>query len=229
LSAPELSANTLRESLKALDPSPIRTEVNEIFDQMGKKLVALQDVLLEGFDEMALAFEQRLMPITLSDFTTFAQDLYDALRDQLLAFSPAAFRTDVKLDFDLIKKQIAKLNPAFLVEEFNGLRKHVLDTLDHLISTILPDPKPFLDMINRLSALKPSKLLAELVDALKPLTEIVVKLDPKLLFDPLIETIAKVRADLPDVIADLEAAIDDLLAAFPEGGVSGASASVTVS
>jgi hypothetical protein len=70
-------------------------------------------------------------------------------------------------------------------------------------------------------------LLGPLMDALKPLTDLVANLDPSKLFDPLITAIAKIRDQLPKVISDLEAALDEVLAAFPEGGISGVSGSVS--
>lgn len=228
LTAPDLGAGELRSALAALDPAPIRLEVNQLFDEMGKKLIGLEDLLISGFEELALAFEDRLVPVTLTGFIDFVQELYLALKEQVLAFSPTAFKADVKLMFDLIKEQVAKLDPSFIVNDLNQLRQQVLNTVDQLVSAILPDPKPFNDLITKLAGLKPSELLKPLVDALKPLTDLVAGIDPKVLFDPLISAIAKIRDQLPKVISDLEDALDEVLGAFPEGGVSGVSGSVSV-
>jgi hypothetical protein len=228
LTTPDLGANDLKAALAALDPAPVRVEINQLFDDMGRKLVAIEDAVINGFEQMALAFEERLLPITLTGFIDFVQEIYEAVKEQVLAFSPSAFKADVKLMFDLIKRQIAKLDPSFLVDELNQLRQQVLGSLEQLVSSILPDPKPFNDLMTKLAGLKPSELLKPLVDALKPLTELVAKIDPNVLFGPLVAGIAKIRDQLPKVIADLEAALDEVLAAFPGGGISGVSGSVSV-
>ncbi len=80
----------------------------------------------------------------------------------------------------------------------------------------------------RLAGLKPSRLLATLSATLKPLAELVATLDPEVLVQPIIEAIARIRAQLPRVLADLEAALDDVLGALQEGGISSVSVSVEV-
>jgi ribosomal 50S subunit-associated protein YjgA (DUF615 family) len=76
--------------------------------------------------------------------------------------------------------------------------------------------------------LKPSQLLAPLVQTLKPISDLVAKLDPHVLFQPLIDAIQRIRDQLPEVIAEVEAALDEVLAAFPDGGDNSASGSVSI-
>jgi hypothetical protein len=45
----------------------------------------------------------------------------------------------------------------------------------------------------------------------------------------LLDAIARIRTELPEIISNIEAALDDVLSAFPEGGSAGASASVSLS
>ena len=45
---------------------------------------------------------------------------------------------------------------------------------------------------------------------------------------PLVDGIERIKEQVPVVIAQLEAAFDEVLRAFPTGGVSGASGSVSV-
>jgi hypothetical protein len=69
-------------------------------------------------------------------------------------------------------------------------------------------------------------LLAPLIEDLKPLTDLLAKLDPSTLMQPLIDAIARVKDEVPASLDRLEVAIDDVLAAFPDGGGDSASGSV---
>ena len=223
----DLGAGALKDALRALDPAPVRDELNRLFDEIGRKIVSLEEPAIKLMEKLALVVEERVLPLNPGNFIMMLQQLHAALKEQVLALSPATFKDEVKLIFDVVKAQLSVLDPSFIVEELTGLRDQLLKSLDDLVSALLPDPKPFGELLARIEALKPSQLLAGVSDALKPLTELTAMLDPKVLFEPLVNAIAKVRADLPDVIADLEAAFDEVLAAFPEGGITGVSVSVS--
>jgi hypothetical protein len=149
------------------------------------------------------------------------------LKQQALALHPAAFKDEVKLIFDVVKRQLTVFDPSVLVAELNGLRDRLIQQLHGFVDGVLPDPAPLHEMQTRLAALKPSQLLAPVTEALLPISELVATLDPRQLFEPLIEAIERVRAQTPQVIVDVEAALDEVLAAFPEGGISGGSVTVS--
>jgi hypothetical protein len=224
----DLGAGALKQALSALDPAPVRAELNRIFDEIGHKLVALEEPAIKMLEKIALVIEERILPLNPGNFIVLIQQLHAALKEEVLAFSPATFKDEVKLIFDVVKAQLSVLDPTFIVKELTDLREQVLKSLDDLVAALLPDPAVFHQLLARIEGLKPSQLLAGVTNALKPLTELTALLDPKVMFEPLISAIAKIRTDLPDVIADLEAAFDEVLAAFPEGGSSGASVSVSV-
>jgi hypothetical protein len=225
----DLGAGALREALRALDPAPIRDEINRVFDELGRKLVALEEPALKLYEKIALVVEERLLAFSPGNFIVLVQELHAALREEVLTLSPAAFKDEVKLIFDVVKAQLAVLDPSFIVEELTGLRDQLLKSLDDLVAALLPDPAPFRELVARIEKLRPSVLFGGVSDALKPLTELTAMLDPEVMFGPLIAAIAKIRADLPDVIVELEAAFDEVLAAFPEGGISGVSVTVEAS
>jgi hypothetical protein len=56
-------------------------------------------------------------------------------------------------------------------------------------------------------------------------TDAVALLDVNTLAQPLIDAIDRVRRDIPEVVSRVEGGLDDVLAAIPEGGASGASVS----
>ena len=96
-----------------------------------------------------------------------------------------------------------------------------------MLASLLPDVSPFATLQTTLAGLKPSQVLAPAVEALKPLTDLIASLDPTALFEPLLAAIERIRDEIPDLIARIEAAFDEVLAAFPEGGTDSASVSVS--
>lgn len=229
LKSAELTAADVRQALEALDPAPVREEINKLFDDLGHRLVGLEEALMAAIEELAMAAEKYLLPISPANIIELAHRLYAAAREQVLAFSPATFKDEIKKLFDVIKNQLNVLDPSVIVQELTGLRDELMHKLEELAHGLIPDSAAFDDLQKRLAALKPSQLLKDISAALKPVTELVALLDPSNLLQPLIEVIAKIRTQIPDALAKVEAGFDDVLAAFPEGGGGGVSARVQVS
>ncbi|MEA2931971.1 MAG: hypothetical protein QOI56_756, partial [Actinomycetota bacterium] len=224
-----LEGTGLRGALAALDPGPVRIEVNQIFDEIGHLLSGFGDVLAAALEEAAMAAEELLLafnPLGLLDIVTRA---HTAVVDQVKALSPEALERLVRFGYAAVRHQLEALDPARLAAEVDELRQSLLDALDGLLDGLLPDPAPFHELQARMAALRPSVLLGSLTAALQPITDLVAALDPDALVQPLIEAIARVRDQLPDVVARIEVAFDEVLAAFPEGGISGVSVSASVS
>lgn len=228
LRVPELSGDIIKQALQDLDPAPLRLEINALFDRIGTRIVALQHIVAAAFEELGKIAEEFILPITPSALAHVANNLHAALKQQVLEFSPARFKDELQLIFDVVKRQLGAFDPAIIVAELNGLRDALIQKLRDLVAHLLPDPAPFHALQDQLAQLKPSQLLAPVVQTLQPISDLVAHLDPHVLFQPLIDAIARIRDELPAVVAEVEAALDDVLAAFPEGGVNSASASVSV-
>jgi hypothetical protein len=227
LSGAALTAGSLRDALRALDPDPIRDQINATFDQLGQKLAAVQQQLIAAMEEFFLAVEEFFLPITPAAIVQLANRLHAALQQQVMALHPSVLKDEVRLIFDVVKHQLSILDPSVLVEELNGLRDAAIQSLRDLAGSLVPDSAPFEELLGRLAMLKPSQLLGPLVETLQPISELVATIDPAVLLQPLIEAIARIREQIPDVIASVEAAFDEVLAAFPEGGITGAGVSVS--
>jgi len=227
LKTPDLGAGTIRQALRDLDPGPLRDDINQIFDRLGRRIVGLKDVLLAALAELGRVVEEFLLPITPGNLVSLADRLHAGLKQQILELRPNRFKDEVTLLFDTVKRQLAAFNPALIVQELNALRDHLIQKIRGLVTQLLPDPALFAETQARLAALKPSVLLAPLTQTLAPVTQALATLDPQALFQPLIDAIARVRTDLPQTIAAVEAALDEVLAVFPEGGPAGASVQVT--
>jgi hypothetical protein len=225
----DLGAASLRAALEALDPGPIRDEVNALFDKIGERLAALEPTLFSILDQVLVEVEEFVLPVTPSSLLALAERLHTAVREQVASVGPAAFKDELAFVFDTVKARLEAFDPAILVTELDELRDGLLESIDTMVKGLLPDPAPFHELQARLAALKPSQLLASVMAAAEPLTKLVASLDPDVLFGPIIDAIATIRDQLPGVIADIEAAFDEVLDAFPEGGVTGAGVSATVS
>jgi hypothetical protein len=228
-SSAELTAASLRQAIHDLDPAPARVEINNIFDQIGHKIVGLQSALMAGLEEFLLTVENFLIPVTPGSIVLLASQLHTALKEQMLAFSPATFRDEVKLIFDVVKKPLSTFDPSIIVNELNGLRDQLIQTLEGLVAGVLPDAAPFNALVAELAQFKPSAILAPITQALQPLSELIATLDVKVLLQPLLDAIARIRGEIPKVISDIEAALDDVLSAFPEGGPASVSVSASAS
>ena len=226
LTSGDLGAAELRQALRDLDPTPFRVEINALFDEVGQKLRGLEDALAIVLEELTLAGEELLESISPGSLVALAVRLHAVLKEQVAALGPATFKDEVALLFDVVRRQLAALDPANIAAELNALREALLAKVDGLVDALLPDPAAFDALLVRLAGLKPSRLLATLSATLRPLAELVAMLDPEALVQPIIDAIARIRAQLPQVLADIEAALDEVLGALQEGGIS--SVSVTV-
>lgn len=228
LNAATLTAESLRQFLRDLDPAPIRVAINDAFDRIGRRIVALQQPLMKGIDELMRLVEEFLLPITPAALLELADRLHRALKEQLLAFHPNTFKDEVKLIFDVVKAQLKAFDPSIIVNELNQQRELLIKTLHDFIGQIQPDPAQFLALQQSLAGLKPSEILKPAVESLKPVSELLAKIDIKVILEPLIEAIARVRVQVSEVVAEIEAALDEVLDAIPEGGATSVSASVSV-
>lgn len=229
LRAPQVTAASLRQFLQDLDPAPVRIAINTAYDRIGKRIVALQEPLVKGLDQLMGLVEDFVLPITPGALLVLADQLHQAVKDQLLAFHPDRFKDELKVVFDVVKAQLKAFDPGIIVEELNHQRDLLIQTLRDFVAQIQPDLSDFIKLQQDLAALKPSEILKPAVESLKPVADLLSKIDVKIILEPLIDAIAKVRAQVPEVVAEIEAALDEVLNAIPEGGGTSVSVSASIS
>ena len=145
------------------------------------------------------------------------------------ALAPATLAEHVRLVFAAVRRQLSALDPGQLAGQVDAVREGLLAALDALVDGLLPDPEPLRQLQQQLAQLRPSQLLAPLTSALEPVSTLAVAIDVDAIVQPLVDGIDRIKEQVPEVIAQLEAAFDEVLRAFPEGGVTGVSGSVSVS
>lgn len=223
-----LDGSGLRAALAALDPSPVRDEVNATFDEIGAALVGLEDVLVAALEEAGLAAEELLLPLNPGQLLTLAGRVHSALAAEVRAFAPSSLAAMLNLPYAAVRQQLAALDPAPLAGGLDEIRDGLLAAVDELVAGVVPDGAVFHELQARLAELRPSRLLADVTAALEPVSQLVANLDPAQLLQPLIDLLARVREQLPEALAQIEAAFDELLRAFPSGRGSGASGTVSI-
>ena len=228
LDAGPLAATGLREVLVALDPAPVRDEVNAIFDDVGRALVGLQDVLTAALEEAGQAAEELLLPLNPTTLVSLASRVHAALAAEVRAVSPAALAEMVGLPHAAVRQQLAALDPAALAEPLEEVRAGLLGAVDGLATSLLPDAGPLEAIQAELATLRPSLLLADVTEALAPVTDLLATLDPEAIVRPLLDRLLAIRDQIPSVLADVESAFDEVLAAFPSGGASGDDGSTSI-
>lgn len=224
-----LDGNGLLGALRSLDPAPVRVEVNALFDEAGQFLAGLGDVVGAAFDEVGDALEDLLLPLNPTALFGLVTRIHAGVLAQVNALAPATLAEHVRLVFAAVRRQLEALDPGQLAEQVDAVRAGLLAALDSLLDGLLPDPAPLRALQQELESLRPSQLLAPVTASLAPLSDLAATLDVDALVGPLTESLDRVKDQVPAVIAQLEAAFDEVLLAFPKGGVSGVSGSVSVS
>ena len=228
LTSGDVSVASLRQFLRDLDPAPVRTAINEAFDRVLTRLVAIQEPAMHAMDELIRMVEEFLLPISPAALLEMANRLHQAVKEQLLAFHPKTFKDEVQLIFDVVKAQLQAFDPSVIVEELNQQRELLIKALRDFIAQLLPDSTQFENLQQELAGLRPSEILKPALESLKPVSELVAKIDIKVVLEPLLEAIERVRAQVPEVVVEIEAALDEVLDVIPEGGASSVSGSASV-
>ena len=223
-----LDGSGLLGALRTLDPAPIRDEVNSLFDEAGQFLVGLGDAVVAALEELATAAEDLLLPLNPTALIGLVTRIHGGLVAQVEAIAPATLAEHVRLVFAAVRRQLEALDPAQLVAQVDAVRQGLLDALDAVLDGLLPDPAPLHALQAQLQQLRPSQLLAPVTAALAPISQLAGAIDADTLVQPLVDGIDRIKEQVPVVIAQLEAAFDEVLRAFPKGGVSGATGSVSV-
>jgi hypothetical protein len=229
LAAPDVGAAALRQLVAGLDPAPVRLSINAAFDEVGRRIVALQQPLMAGFDAFMEVAEDFLLPVSPGALVLLADRLHAGAKEQILALSPETFRDEVQHIFDTVGAKLEGFDPRHLAAELNAARDEALASLHQAAKGLLPDLAPFTELQQRLAQLKPSQVLKPTIESLHGFSQLTTQFDMEVLLEPLIEAIANVRRDVPEVVARIEAALDEVLDLIPEGGPGSVSVSASAS
>ena len=109
-------------ALAALDPDPIRVEVNALFDEAGHFLAGLGDVVTAAIEEIAKQLEELLLPLNPAGLFDLVTRVHQNRLIQVQAISPAALAEHVRLVFAAVRRQLEALDPGRLAEQVDAVR-----------------------------------------------------------------------------------------------------------
>ncbi len=197
----------------------IRTKLEAFAKQIAAALVKIWNHLYEAILPVTPAgmlgrIQQGMQRVraefTVLDPAVFEQevrDLVDALIDGLDTFSPASLAAQLNGVFDAVKQKLQQLNPA----------------------TLLGDLSPIDAVIDQFEALRPSIVLAPLIESTGELT---AALDAVLAIDlgaALRAAVERLRAQVEAVVAEVEAEFQALLSFLESQAGGGISVSASAS
>ncbi|MEO6121582.1 MAG: hypothetical protein ABIW46_01205, partial [Acidimicrobiales bacterium] len=128
-------AGDLRAALRALDPAVARTELNALFDRLGRRLAGMEGALMAALEELFVAAEEFLLPVNPASLFDLASRLHAEAREQVAALGPATFKDEVAQLFAVVLRQLSVLDPAFIVEELGEVQQHLVETLDSVAAS----------------------------------------------------------------------------------------------
>ncbi|HPP47577.1 MAG TPA: hypothetical protein PLF25_08785, partial [Accumulibacter sp.] len=155
---------------------------------------------------------------------------FAALKADLALFDPAGIEAEVRQLRDALLGVLQAFSPAALAGALDPLfaaARGKLAALDP--ATLLGDLSPLAGVVEQFRALQPSLVLQPL---LAQATDIEAALVRLLAFDPgeiLLQAVAKLKLELEEILAAVEAELDGLLDDLSGGASGGLSVSASVS
>ncbi len=223
-------AQRLAALFDALDPTPVIVEL----DALGAQILAK----LQSFIKEILAGMMRI---------------WNRVFELLDLFSPQGLLKQISAGMTLVKAELAVLDPRPIKEEVRELRDAVLDVLDAFSpaavagqlsglfaavraklgeldpAALVGDLDPLANVLASLEELRPSKVLAPLVESTAELQLSLDKLSGVELGRALVAAVAKLKGSLEVTITGLEGELDGLLDDLGAGGSGGLDVDATVS
>ncbi len=210
-----------------LDPAPLVQELDQIGEQISTTLAGFVDELSVGlldlWDEL-IAGMQPLMPTSLA---ARLQAVVTAVAEELTALDPGVIEVEARQVVDVAVDLLALHSPATVAEELGDVFDVAVAIVEELDpADLLGDLDPFAGLRSDLELLRPSVVLAPLVERTAALTdalELVASID----LDIAGELVARLEAAFSSVLEGVEREWDGLLDEL-SGLAGGASTSVSV-
>ena len=226
---PAAAADKIEALFKALDLSPLAAELDALGDKIQAKLLTLADDVANHIIDLWNSLVDLVSPLLPVGLVKRIQDGMNRVRAELTVLDPAPIEAEVGRLLDVVVGVLNNFSPTRLVADLGTVVDDVrakLATLDP--AKLLGSLDPIGTVIDKLETLKPSVVLAPLLDSTKELTEALEALTRVPFGDALIKATAKLKAALQAVIEAVEQELKALLA-YLEGLSGGGGASVSVS
>lgn len=213
-----------------LDLEPLAQELDALGDKIQAKLLSLGSEMAQSLIDLWSALLDAILPIMPLGVVKRLRDGMNRVRAALAVLDPAPIEAEARHLVQVALSLVETFSPAHLVADLGGIVDSVrakVGTLDP--ARLLGRLDPLATVIDGLQSLKPSVVLAPLLEEAKGITQALEDLTKLPLGDVLIQSAGKLKAELEVVVAGVEDELQgllDFMATLSQGG--GASASVSV-
>ncbi len=211
----------------AVDPAPLVAELDDIGDRIQAKLATFVDELSVGLLSLWNELFAGLSPLMPGSVAARLQAVLDAVVAELAVLDPTPIEDEARATIDAAIGLLDLHSPAAVAAELGLVVDAALALVEDLDpGELLGDLDPFAGLRTDLEVLRPSTVLAPLVDRTASITaalEAVAALDLDIAGELVVEVKAAFSAVLDGVEREWEALLDELSAI---GG--GASVSVSI-
>ena len=219
----------VNELLDKIDPTPLADKLDEIGEQAMAKLKTMFGTIVRGVFGLVnegVGLLEEFSPIGL--VKRFELNM-GRLAAECAALDPAPIEAEVRELVDAVLSVVETLSPASLAAVFGGIFDAARAKLGSLSpAALLGDLSAIDAALDQFGRLRPSAVLAPLVERTAGLTEMLKKLAGLSLGDVVVTAVARLKAQLEDIVAGLEQELRALLD-YLEGLAGGASVSVSAS
>jgi hypothetical protein len=228
-SLPAAAADKINALFDALDLTPVAAELDALGDKIQTKLLTLANDVANNIIDLWNSVLDLVSPLLPVGLIKRVQDGMQRIRAELTVLDPAPIQAEVAHLLDVVLGVLNNFSPTKLVADLGGIIDDIraqLATLDP--AKLLGQLDPIAQVIDNLRTLKPSVVLAPLLDSTKELTAALEALTKVPFGDALIQATAKLKAALQAVVEAVEQELKALLD-YLEGLSGGGGVSVSVS
>ena len=226
---PAAAADKVAALFNVLDLTPLAAELDTLGDKVQEKLLTLADDVASHIIDLWTSLVDLASPLLPVGLVKRIQDGMNCVRAELAVLDPAPIEAEVANLLDVVVGVLNNFSPTRLVADLSSIVDDVrakLGTLDP--AKLLGQLDPIGAVIDKLQTLKPSVVLAPLLDSTKELTEALEALTQVPFGDALIKATAKLKTALQAVMEAVEHELNALLA-YLESLSGGGGVSVSVS
>jgi len=216
---------------EAINPRPLVEELDAIGDRVQAKLQQFAQTIADNLLRLFNTLIEGVSPVMPIGLLGLLQNGLDRIRAEFEVLDPAAIKAEVQDIVDAVLAGLQAYSPARLAEELGS----VFDTVQEKLrafdpAVLLADLNPLENVIAEFEQLRPSVVLEPLVEATADLTaafDAVLSVD---VAGPLREAVESLKAQLGEIIAEVEAELQALIGDLKgmAGGGAGGGVSVSV-
>ena len=215
--------------LDELDPAPLIEELDDLGPRVQAKVEQFADTIARGLIKVWDTLVTGLSPLMPAGLLELMGEAAARLRAEFEVLDPAVIESEVADLLDAVIDGLAAFSPARLADELGLVFDGALAKLQALDpAALLANLDPLANVIAGFEALRPSAVLAPLLATTEELSEAFEAIVSVDITGPLVEAVARLKAQLEEIIAAVESELRALLADLRAMAGGGAGVSLSV-